>query len=101
MHAHAMPRPRLNALSYLRRLKRIVLILPFASLLATEPVSEVYQKCLENSRDVYKARLLDCRTIGRNANRCRSEAAKEKRELLDYCAAGIKKQPAAIVINTN
>lgn len=101
MHAHAMRGSRLNAFSYLRRLKRIVLILPFASLMAAEPVSEVYQKCLENSRDVYKARLMDCRAIGRNANRCRSEAAKEKRELLDYCAAGIKKQPSTIVVTSH
>lgn len=101
MQTHDLPRLRSNAFSYVRRLKRLVLILPFISLMAAEPVNEVYQKCLENSRDVYKARLLDCRAIGRNVARCRSDAAKEKRELLDYCAAGIKKQPATVVVTSH
>jgi hypothetical protein len=84
-----------------RRLFAVFLLLPGTLLFAAAPLAEVHEKCLQNSREVYQARLMDCKTSGRNVTRCRAEAAKEKRELLDYCAVGLKKQPATIIVNSH
>ncbi len=88
--------------SVVSRLLFAVFLLSCAGLLyAAAPVAEVHEKCLQNSREVYQARLMDCKLHSRNSARCRAEAAKEKRELLDYCAAGLKKQPATIIVNSH
>lgn len=89
------------ALGYLRRLKYVLFFAPAALIFASAPIAEVHRRCIENSREVYQARLMDCRNYGRHASRCRAEAEKEKRELLDYCAAGVKKQPSSIVVTSH
>jgi hypothetical protein len=81
--------------------KAFLVFTPFVWSFAAAPLNEVYQKCLQNSREVHQTRLQDCRGRSRIAVRCRAEAEKEKRELLDYCAAGIKQQPATIVVTSH
>ena len=80
----------------------IVLCLALSSsAFAAAPLAEVHQRCLQNSREVYQSRIQGCRAVSRGAVRCRADAEKEKRELLDYCAAGMKKQPSTIIVTSH
>jgi len=69
-------------------------------MLGASSANEVYQRCLQNSREVYHLRLGECRSQGAG-QKCRRNAEKEKKELLDYCAFGVKQQPAAVVTTSH
>jgi hypothetical protein len=88
-----------SALAFLKRLQWLSLCLPVFMLEASS-AGEVYRKCVENSREVHQARLGECRSRGAGL-RCRRDAEKEKKELLDYCTFGVKQQPAAVVITSH